>query len=293
MNKRKITYHIFKFYENNNINDRYEDFDFDGFAEYLNNLDDENKRFSINPTKFCSLEFIREINARNYQGRSKCFFGCIKSAAFGTRRELLDYQTNTERDNPKFLTEGEKEQNYFILAFNNNSEFEIIFQNAHLGINPNQFKNYLEKFIWLYLQSIDEEKDFKIEMGDIIIEDPDEIISRLDRIVECKVYIDKEVLGSDFLNLSERTLNVREDLVIDITADISKSIAQLTRDIIQNLTHDNRISKVWVRGKDNNKNETKFFIEKIMKSKHITVTLDPNTKSIVRDSIKREMINLI
>jgi hypothetical protein len=293
MNTRKITYHIFKFYDNNNINDRYEDFDFNGFARYLNNLEDENKRFSLNPTKFCSLDFIREINQRNFEGRQKCFFGSIKSASFGTRRELLNYQTNKERENPKLLTEGEKEQNYFILAFNNDSEFEIIFQNAHLGISANQFKNYLEKFMWLYLQSIDEEKEFKTEMGDIIIDDPEEIINRLDRIVECKVYIDKEVLGSDFLQLTNRTLNVKEDLVVDIKADIRQSIAQLTKDIIQNLAHDNRISKVWVRGKDNNSNESKFFIEKIMKSKYITVTLDPNTKSIVRDSIRQEMINLI
>ncbi len=293
MNRRKITYHIFKFYENNNINHRYEDFNFEGFADYLNNLEDEDKRFSLNPTKFCSVDFVRVIQPRHYQGRNQCFFGCIKSASFGTRRELLDYQTNTERDNPKLLTEGEKEQNYFILAFNDDSEFEIIFQNAHLGISANQFKNYLDKFIWKYLQSLEQEKDFKTEMGDIIIEDPNEIISRLDRIVECKVYIDKEVLGSDFLNLTERTLNVKEDLVVDIKADIRKSIAQMTSDIIQNLTHDNRISKIWVRGKDNNRNETKFFIEKIMKSKYITVTLDPNTKSIVSDSIRREMINLI
>ena len=225
MNRRKITYHIFKFYENNNVNDRHEDFDFDGFSKYLNKLEDEDKRFSINPTKFCAVDFIRPIDKKHFQGRQKCFFGCIKSASFGTRRELLDYQTNKERENPKLLTEGEKEQNYFILAFNNNSEFEIIFQNAHLGINSNQFKNYLDKFIWLYLKSIDLDKEFKTEMGDIIIEDPEEIINRLDRIVECKVYIDKEVLGSDYLNLTERTLNVKEDLVVDIKADIRQSIA--------------------------------------------------------------------
>lgn len=41
MKQRKIPYHIFKFHENNNIEHRYEDFDFDGFTEYLNSLEYE------------------------------------------------------------------------------------------------------------------------------------------------------------------------------------------------------------------------------------------------------------
>ena len=41
-----------------------------------------------------------------------------------------------------------------------------------------QLKNELEN-------SIEEEMNFNTEIGDIIIENPEEIISRLDRIVEC------------------------------------------------------------------------------------------------------------
>jgi hypothetical protein len=293
MNNRKVTYHVFKFYENQRIEDQHEDFDFDSFATYLTSLPDLERRFPIHDTKFCSLSFIEVIDPRYFQGRTKCFFGCIKSATFGTRKDLLDSATNEERDNPKTLTEGEKEENYFILAFNDNSEFEIIFQNAHNGINTNQFKNYLDKFINKFLSSIEVEKNFNTEIGDIIIENPEEIIARLDRILECKVYIDKDVLGSNFLNLTERTLNVKEDLIVDIKADFRKSIAEVARDLIQNIAHNTKISKIWVRGKDNDNNETKFFIERIMKARYINVTLDPNKKSIIKSSIKTEMINLI
>jgi hypothetical protein len=293
MSKRKITYHIFKFYENGNLNHLYEDFNFDGFTEFINNIEDINKRFQINDTKFCSIDFIEAINPRYFQGRTKCYFGCIKSATFGTKKDLLDSLTNSERENPKSITEGEKEENYFVLAFNGNSEFEIIYQNAQNGITSNQFKSYLDKFILKYLTSIEQEMNFSSEIGDIIIENPEEIIGRLDRIVECKVYVDKEVLGSQFLNFTERTLNIKENLVVDIRADFKQSIVEVARDLIQNIVHNNRISKIWVRGKDNDNNETKFFIERIMKSKYIDVTLDPNKKSIVKSSIKTELINLI
>jgi uncharacterized protein (DUF1015 family) len=137
----------------------------------------------------------------------------IKSASFGTKKNLIDSVTNTERENPKQLTEGEKEENYFVLAFKDNSEFEIILQNTHLGITSNHFKNYLDKFINKYLSTQQLEKNFNTMMGDIIIDDPNELIAQLDRIVECKVYMDKEVLGSDFLKLSNRTLQVIKDLI--------------------------------------------------------------------------------
>lgn len=291
-NKRKVTYHIFRFYQRNTDNN-FEDFDFDDFVNYLNGLNENEKKYYINESKFCSVEFISTLHQRNFQGRQKCFFGCIKSAPFGTRKNLLDHTTNSERNNPKLLTEGEKEQNYFILAFNRNSEFEIIYQNVHLGINAHQFKDYLDKMIYKYMLSLNVEQSFDTEIGDIIINNPEEIIDRIHRIVECKVYMDKEVLGSEFLNLSQRTLNVKNELIIGAKAEFNQSIREYVRDVLQNLTQDTRIFRIWVRGKDNNNNETKFFIEKIIKSNYIEVTIDPNSGAIVRDDIKREMINLI
>ncbi|EIW92378.1 hypothetical protein HMPREF1321_1570 [Capnocytophaga sp. oral taxon 412 str. F0487] len=291
MSQKKITYHIFKFYTGEDIS--YDEFDFNNFVEFVNNLDDESKKYNINRTKFCSIEFINQLEQRDCNGRLKCFFGCIKSAPFGVNKPLLDYSDNTERDNPKNLTEGEKEQNYFILAFNSNSEFEIIFQKSGLGISINQFKNYIDNLINKYLSYINLEKEFRTEMGDIIIENLNDIIDRIDRIVECKLYIDKQVLGSDFLGLSNRTLSVKKELTISAKAEYNQSIEQFLRDILQNITHNNTISRVWVRGKDNNNNEAKFFIEKIMKGNTISVDINPTTGAVVRESIKQAMINLI
>ena len=291
MNQKKITYHIFKFYIGEDIS--YDEFDFNNFVEFVSNLDDESKKYNINRTKFCSIEFINQLEQRDCNGRLKCFFGCIKSAPFGVNKPLLDYSDNTERDNPKNLTEGEKEQNYFILAFNSNSEFEIIFQKSGLGISINQFKNYIDNLINKYLSSINLEKEFRTEMGDIIIENLNDIIDRIDRIVECKLYIDKQVLGSDFLGLSNRTLSVKRELTISAKAEYNESIVEFLRDILQNITHNNTISRVWVRGKDNYNNEAKFFIEKIMKENTINVDINPTTGSVVRESIKQAMINLI
>lgn len=293
MAKRKVTYHVLKFYEGARVENQYDGFDFDAFATYLNSLNNNDRKSAIHDTKFCSISFIEKINPREYEGRTECYFGCMKSATHGTNRDLLDSRTNEERDNPKDLAEGEKEENYFILAFNGNSECEIIFQYAHNGINANQFRNYLDRYMSKYLASIDAERSFNTELGDIIIENPEDIINRLDRIVECKVYIDKEVLGSQFLNLTERTFNVKEDLVVDITANFRQSIVEVARDLVHGVTHDRRISKIWIRGKDNANNEAKFFVESIMKANFINVDLDPEKKSIVRASIKTEMINLI
>jgi len=291
--QKKVTYHIFRMYEGLKVEDGYEDFDFSGFVDFLNSLDEEERKMSISDKKFCALDFIEIINPKYFEGRQKCYFGMIKSASFGTKKNLLDSLTNTERPNPKKLSEGEKEENYFVLAFNDNSEFEIILQHTHLGITETHFKNYLDKFINRYLSVKGIEKVFNIEMGDIIIDDPNELIARLDRIVECKVYMDKEVLGSDFLNLSNRTVSVKKDLIIDVKADTRMNIREVARDVVANFAGNTHISKVWICGKDNDKNLHKFFIERVMKTNHIKVTLDPTTKAIVKDLMKTEMIKLI
>lgn len=290
---KKITYHIYKLYEGLQIENSFEDFDFPDFVTFLNSLNDEDRKMPISDKKFCALDFIETIDPRYFQGRQKCYFGMIKSASFGTKKNLIDSVTNTERENPKQLTEGEKEENYFVLAFKDNSEFEIILQNTHFGITSNHFKNYLDKFINKYLSKQQLEKNFNTMMGDIIIDDPNELIAQLDRIVECKVYMDKEVLGSDFLKLSNRTLQVKKDLIIDVKADTLMNIREFAKDVAASLSTNTNISKVWICGKDNEKNEHKFFIERIMKTNHIKVTLDPTTKAIVKDLMKTEMIKLI
>lgn len=291
--QKKVTYHIFKLYEGLKVDNGFEDFDFPDFVSYLNSLDAESRKFAINKKKYCAIDFIETIDARYFQGRQKCYFGMIKSASFGTKKNLLDSETNTERENPKELTEGEKEENYFVLAFKDNSEFEVILQNTHLGITTNHFKNYFDKFINKYLSSRQIEKAFNTQMGDIIIDDPNELIAQLDRIVECKVYMDKEVLGSGFLRLSNRTVQVKKDLIIDVRADTMMNIRDFAKDVASSLASNTTISKVWICGKDNDKNEYKFFIQRIMKTNHIEVTLDPTTKAIVKDLMKTEMIKLI
>ncbi|MBC5833797.1 hypothetical protein G6N05_02765 [Flavobacterium sp. F372] len=290
---KKISYHIYKLYEGLQIENSFEDFDFPDFVTFLNSLNEEDRKMPITPKKYCALDFIEIIQPRYFQGRQKCFFGMIKSASFGTKKNLLDSLTNTERENPKELTEGEKEENYFVLAFKDNSEFEIILQNTHLGITSNHFKKYLDKFIRKYLSVKRIEQDFNTEMGDIIISDPNELIAQLDRIVECKVYMDKEVLGSNFLKLSNRTVQVKKDLIIDVRADTMMNIREFAKDVASGFASNTNISKVWICGKDNDKNVHKFFIERIMKSNHIKVTLDPTTKAIVKDLMKTEMIKLI
>lgn len=291
--QKKITYHIYRLYEGLNIENGFEDFDFPEFVNFLNSLDEEDRKMPISDKKFCALDFIESIDPRYFQGRQKCYFGMIKSASFGTKKNLLDSETNTERENPKKLSEGEKEENYFVLAFKDNSEFEVILQTTYLGITSNHFKNYFDKFIYKNLSVNRIEQQFNTEMGDIIIDDPNELIASLDRIVECKVYMDKEVLGSGFLGLSNRTVQVKKDLIIDVKADTMMNIREFARDVATSIASNTNISKVWICGKDNDKNEHKFFIEKIMKTNHIKVTLDPTTKAIVKDLMKIEMIKLI
>lgn len=87
MSQKKITYHIFKFYKGEDIS--YDEFDFNNFVEFVSNLDDESKKYNINRTKFCSIEFINQLEQRDCNGRLKCFFWQYQICTFWDKQTLI------------------------------------------------------------------------------------------------------------------------------------------------------------------------------------------------------------
>ncbi|SFB71781.1 hypothetical protein SAMN04487907_101238 [Zunongwangia mangrovi] len=296
MLSRKITYHLYKFYEERLPDTAlYQNFDFEDFITFLHNLNPKERKKGLSDSKFCSLDFIEDITSDSLKrrGKTRVYFGAMKSAIYGSKKDLLDSETNEERENDKKVSEGEKELNYFILAFDNNAEFDIIYQTIHNGVTAYQFYKYLETYIDRYIIAQNIQKNFVTSFGDVIVNNPKELIHDLHRVVECKIYMDKKILGSDFLNISERTYTVKDYLKVDVTADIKKSIDGFAIDCINGLKNDRRIDKIWIRGKDSESNESKFFIEKIQKSKFLKVEIDPIKRTLKKSDVKTKMISLI
>lgn len=292
MANRKVTFHVLKFYRNNTTDLLYNDFDFNAFTNWFNQLEDEEKIFNISQNKFTSLDKIEKVNIRQIENHPNVYFGMMSTGNFGSRRNLKDSRNNSRRENPKRIEEGEEQENYFLLGFKTNGDIDLIIQNSGRGIKSLHLKNYLDKYIQLYLNSLEMTKDFKIVEG-AVISTEDIMIDRLERVTKTKIYIDKSILGEDGLNLANRTLQAREELIIDVRAQKGQDIRDLLSDLRQNLVYNTKIDKIWIEGKDNNGNINQFYLDKIQKTTFVTIDIDTGTGSLINDSIKQELLNLL
>lgn len=291
MTSRKITFHILKMYKKEMNDVVYNDFDFDDFSVWFNGLTNKEKIFTLSENKFTSLDCFNLIPARQISTHLKAYFGMMGTGNFGSRRNLKNSLDNTTRPNPKKIEEGEEQENYFILAFKNNGDIDMIIQNAGRGIKSSHIKNYLDKYFNKYLASKSTTKEFKLIEG-AVVSTPDIMINRLDRVIKTRIYIDKSILN-DELDLTQRTLQAKEDIIIDVRASRGQDIRDLLQDLRQKIVHNTKIDKLWVEGKDINGNVSQFYLNQIQKSTYVTIDIDPSTASLVRDDVLRELIKLL
>lgn len=292
MASRKVTFHIIKFLQPPANTVIYKDFDFQGFVDWFDAVNDEEKIFNLTQGKFTSLDFIEKIPSRLINSHQKAYFGMMSTGNFGSRRNLKDSITNGKRENPKEIHEGEEQENYFILGFKNGGDVDLILQNAGRGIKSVQFKNYLDKYFNKYLSHIGKDKEFRLLEGSVV-ETMDIMIDKLDRVTKTRIYADKSILSDDGLGYSERTLSAREDLYIDVRAQRGQDIRDFLQDLRQKIVYKTSISKLWVEGKDNYGNISQFYVDQINKSTFITVDIDPLTASLIKDDMRRELIKLL
>ena len=292
MSSRKITFHVIKFIQKGTQDKIYNDFNFEEFTNWFTTVETEDKIFNLTNNRFTSMDLLEKVRIRTEENHANVYFGMMSTGIFGSRRHLKNSVDNSRRENPKEMHEGEEQENYFVLGFKASGDIDVVLQNAGGGIKSVHLKNYLDKYITMYLNSIGIEKGFKIIEG-AVISTPDRMIDRLDRVLKTKIYIDKSILGEDQLNLATRTLQAREDIVIDVRAQRGQDIRDFLEDVRQKIVYNTKVDKLWIEGKDSQNNISQFYLNNIQKSTFVTIEVDPTTAALVENSIKTELLNLL
>lgn len=237
-------------------------------------------------SKFCYLDnYSKEKN-------DPVISGFFTSAKHKFRPNLIDQKTGEERLSPKKITEGEKEKTHFAIKICQDEIFILLEQNGN-GISIIQIINYFNKFLKEYLKSINKARDFSIDHSRVGRENFLEILSNLKRVRIAKIFLDKSLLGSKFLNFSNRTVEMQDDLVLTATAESNASIKNAAIDIFNASSKENSIKRVRIEGTDNKGTEVNFdttFIEKI---DSLSINLNPTTGEIETTEILTGLKGLI
>lgn len=249
--------------------------------QFIYNKENVARRFKLSKNKFGWLEYLRIQN--NIIG------GYFSSGSSKKRLPLVDEDTLNERDNPKSLTEGEKEKTHFAIKVTQEDVY-LIAQHNFQGFSVINMISYLKHFVKDYELSIDNHNNYSIIFSKIGSNNFLTELERLKRTALAEVTMDKRLLGSDALNFSNRTTNVQENIVLVAKASKSFSMPEFAIDLFNKMTRqESPISKIRIKGKDEEDNDILIDTDLICKIEFIEVDKDNITGELNSQQILQKL----
>lgn len=248
--KRKISYWSIDFLSGD---DHYFNPDiFCGFMTYMQNVEDI-KRLIRNEkqNKAVALESIYEENRKGLHFYKVIF----KSCKYNHSPDYMSSIDGSERPTDKLLTEGDKELTHMCFRIDEN-EVYTVFEERRNGVSIGGVVAYLNEFLKSFINENDDlEDDFCLEASIIPPDDFLTALGKTKRIASVELFVQKKILGTEYLGLMDDDINSQEDLIIWTKAKPRKSLTKRTVEkVFTKLTSSgSEISRIRVRGKDINK----------------------------------------
>ena len=278
--KRKIGFYNLKFNENNTYTG------IEAFDEVVNFIIGRNlvdRRLDLGDNKFCFLDSCTIDQSGNYK---KIVF---KSAVHKYRPNLIDKDTIAERINPKQIHEGECEKTHITIKI---TDDELVFlMEKHInGVLVSQFVKYLNYFV----RQLGDQDILNVGYEILVKDDFLQEINNLNRVSSAEIIVDKQLLGGNALNFSNRIEEVKHEVKITVKANRLDSIADFARDTFALINGgENQIQKIKIIGRNEDNNEVVLKTDFIEKQEYITTDINDETGEILTEQFFSEMINIL
>ncbi len=176
------------------------------------------------------------------------------------------------------MEEGEQIKTHLLIKFVAGDAI-VFLETGHNILTLKLITEYLNTFISLYnnVHRRDGiEGDFSFDM--IPRDDFREVLDSMERVLCAEIFIDKQVLGSDALNFSDRIDHVQENIIIELKTKRSQTIKQAIYDIYSKLTGGRTdIRRIRVKGKMSDTNESVIDTSFINKKEYIDAQQNEET----------------
>lgn len=239
-------------------------------TNHIVNLDRVHRKLDMPDEKFGYLENSTFID----EGRLCRIL--LKSAKHSYRAPLVDKNTMGERPNPKTMDEGELNKTHLMMKFVDGDAIVVMETGRNL-FPIKMFVNYLYVFLGMYNSQNDQILEGHFEYQKILRDDFREVLNSMQRVSIATVYMSKQCLGSDTLNFSEQTRNVRDDIEITLKSKRSKNIKETIYDILTEEGQNRGISRIKIEGKLPNGNANVIDTEAFLRKETIEVSQNADT----------------
>ncbi|MCS3532070.1 hypothetical protein [Chryseobacterium sp. JUb7] len=276
--RRKIGFYYLTVNEGNDLKES-----FDLIISHINGLSKEERKYELGNSKLCYLDSYQETNGGN---KAKAI---IKSAKYSFRPNLVHRATITERENPKLLEEGEIEKSHIAFKFSDDA-ISFILDKHSGGITIKQFVSYLNQFS----HSIETDIQLRFGFEIVVKEDFLQEIENLSRVTCANVVVDKQLLGSDALNYSDRITEVQHDIVVSVKAKKRDSIEEFAKDVFAKFIGGERgINRIRIIGRNEDNNQVVINTDFIERQEFIFANYNEITGEITSDDVFTEMYDTL
>lgn len=247
----------------------------------------------IKGDKFC---FLENFSIQENEDKSRIeIYGFFKSARNQFRPNLVNRRTGNERANPKELTEGDIEKTHFVIVLdtNKNEVFFVHEYNYH-GLTIKNVLDYFKYFAKLHATEKKLKKSFTLKHQVIPESGFIETLQSMKRVKLADVYLDKQLLGSDALNMSNKLVSVKNEMKLTIVSNPRESIKSTAVDIFNLFNSEgSSISKIRIEGKDERDNDILIDTSFMNKQELITVDRNSDTGELVSSQVYSELKELV
>lgn len=204
----------------------------------------------------------------------------FKSAKHSYRAPLLDRNTVESRENPKTMAEGEQMKTHALIKIKNGDAM-LFLETGNGVLTCANIVSYLNSLKNDYNSLQDNEENIITGFfcsETIARDDFREVLANMNRVTLAEVYVDKNILGSDFLNFSNPSEELKEEIVMSLKAERKRNIKQHVYNILDKFSGNTSIIKrLRIKGKLPNDNEGIIDTDFINKKEFVDAQQDNDT----------------
>lgn len=253
--------------------------------EYILKLNIKKRFYDLKSDKFCFLD-TANID-------KNIISGCFKSARNEFRPNIINKRTGEERKNPKSRLDGEIEKTHFVIKIDRKlKEVFIFLESNHFGVSILNITNYFNYFSKIYSAKNRQSTSYSLKHSIVGINNFKTELERIIRTKVAEIYYDKQILGNRFLNLTERLIPVKEDVILTVKAEKGmdiQGIAINAYDLLHN-EKDSGISRVRIKGNDENGNETTIDTGIMARKEYVISKVDQETGEFNTEDLIKQII---
>lgn len=286
--KRKIGFYSIKLQDKENKKLQYSTKELKEIIKNILSLNKNDRKKVIEKTN--KFYFLKEMSEKGAIQNL-----VFESAKYNHRPPLIDKDTLNERDNPKTLNEGELEKTHISLKYLKD-EIVVVLEERKSGLTLHQIIAYFLHYAERYYSSKNPSEKLLFYFSIQVIGKHNFLdeLKKLERAINLEVYLDKKLMGSEFLTYANKTEEAKDDIILKIKAKRNLSLIELAKQFFDKLgVEKEEIKKIRVLGTSEDGNKILLDTDLIRKIEYIETNLEKSTGTVKSEELFEQLNKIL